>query len=210
MDIPRPLNIGRMDIDMRYTHWRLNRDPPRHMNDNWKEHMYVVGEYTVSSYRMDETEGTWRVIVWGTSKFRGVDVIVHPDKTSVLNLNYDTYDKDGMKHMVNFTLEFLKSLNVESVHVNAPLFKVNCNGNRIPLELMHLLKYGDTWYEKTFGFVPSSRYAEEVRAMKESRTRLPALQDIPCEEFTDKFAYEMLGKLDEAIVFSYVEWVKYL
>jgi len=222
MDIPRPLNLGRLDIEMRHAHWRQGRDSHIVIGGGREDARRVIEDYVVSSYTTDDDDGTKRFIIWGSTRFRCVDVVAYPDGTSVLNVEYDSKCTtrgnmergDGTKNMLNFTFKMLKLLGVKSVHITDTA-KTTCRGTTVKVMLgpMYFLKHGMTWYEKYFGFVPSPRHVEDVRIIKESRLQtldIPALESKPCEEFTDDFIADQLGLLARGTRFQLVEWVKYL
>lgn len=194
---------------MRHAHWRQKRNTPRILGGGREDVRRLMGDYVVSSFAMDEDDGSRRFIIWGDNSLKCVDVITQPDGESVLNLEYKNMARgDGTKAMLNFAFKFLKSLGVRSVHIT-DTSKTTCR----QLGPMYFLKHGMTWYEKTFGFVPSPRHAEDVRIIKESRLRtldIPALESKPCEEFTDDFIADQLGLLARGTRFHLVEWVKYL
>jgi hypothetical protein len=222
MDIPRPLCLGRLDIEMRHAHWRQGRDSHIIIGGGREDARRVIEDYVVSSYTTDDDDGTKRFIIWGSTRFRCVDVVAYPDGTSVLNVEYDSKCTtrgdmergDGTKDMLNFTFKMLKLLGVKSVHITDTA-KTMCRGTTVKVMLgpMYFLKHGMTWYETHFGFIPSPRNTEDVRRMKESRIRIldtAALLNMPCEEFTDDFVTGSLKRLEKGEKFFLVEWIKYL
>lgn len=92
----------------------------------------------------------------------------------------------GTKEMIEFALDLLKKKGVRKVQL-MDNSTVICNGMRVSLKLMYFFKYGETWYEKHFGFKPTEEYVEEYENSKKLRQEnfyLDKIPNAPCELFT--------------------------
>ncbi len=92
----------------------------------------------------------------------------------------------GTKQMMEFALDLLKKRGVKKVQLTDNS-TVNCEGIQVSLKLMYFFKHGETWYEKHFGFKPTTEYTEAYENSKNLRKDnfyLDKIVDAPCELFT--------------------------
>ena len=163
---------------------------------------HQVGPYKVEI--ADEGEDTL-ILLWNPitpcismmvekkSKDAVMNVVKYdPDCTSPEKMKRGT----GTSSMVEFALDLLRQQDVKIVQLS-DASTIQCNGVNINLELMYFLKYGQTWYEKYFGFHPTAKYAAEYEKLKRRRLELDIdfIEKQPCEYFTDDVLQETLLKI---------------
>lgn len=79
--------------------------------------------------------------------------------------------------------------------------------------LAHFFKYGETWYEKYFGFNPSTDFVEKYEKLKQHRLQLldiSFLEAQPLEYFTYDVMASLMRKIDVWMFFDSMSWVKQL
>lgn len=178
-----------------------------------------LGNYKAEFYEIDSS--TLHFILWADERKRCVDVILHsPENIASLSLlEYNpSCSVDGkMKHgkdtrdMLFFTLRFLKKKGIREVSL-MDNSRIECNGTKIHLAPMYFLKYGQTWYEKYFGFKPTEKYKdkyEEMKRRRETMLSVSHLSQMPCDFFTE----DVVDNLFEHIGFVFlekIEWTKKL
>jgi hypothetical protein len=177
----------------------------------------LMGKYIVEIV----DEGEYEMIFLLSSK-RPCIAIDHDKSNNYAALNTVHYDQSctvdgkmkrgsGTKEMVNFALDLLKKRGVKKVQLSDNS-KIVCNGTEVDLKLMYFFKYGETWYEKNFGFKAESKYQEKYEEVKNRRLEkldIEVLKNAPCEEFTN----ELLDLLIDETKFSFyggIAWEKIL
>jgi hypothetical protein len=118
----------------------------------------------------------------------------------------------GTKEMVNFALDLLKKRGVKKVQLTDKS-KIDCNGTEVDLKLMHFFKYGETWYEKNFGFKPEAKYQtkyEEVKKRRLEKLDVELLKNAPCDEFTDDLLDDILVPKTKFSFHGNIVWEKIL
>jgi hypothetical protein len=181
------------------------------------------GSYeTIDNYKVEIVDdGNYEMIfIW--SPIRPCIVVDLDKRNNYAALNTVEYDKgctvdgkmkrgSGTKEMVKFTIDLLKKRGVKKVHLKDKS-TIECNGKEVSLKLMYFLKNGETWYEKNFGFKPTSDDLDEYNLVKKNRKDLldiDKLRNAPCELFTT----ENLKILTKKIGFSFhdsIVWEKIL
>jgi hypothetical protein len=179
------------------------------MTDRWAR--YRGGGYTdshqVGPYKVeiaDEGDDT-RILLWNPVRPCVTMVIEKKRREAVVDVV--KYDPDctspekmkrgsGTRAMIDFSLDLLRQQGVKIVQLS-DASTIPCNGININLELMYFLKYGQTWYEKYFGFHPTLKYIAEYEKLKQRRLELDTdfLGKQPCEYFTDDVLQEALLKI---------------
>jgi hypothetical protein len=75
-------------------------------------------------------------------------------------------------------------------------------------DVLDFFKYGQTWYEKYFGFQPEAKYTERYACAKEIQKTI-GLETKPCSYFTNDVLDDLLA--ETKLVFLYnVVWEKHL
>lgn len=73
-----------------------------------------------------------------------------------------------------------------------------CNGQKVNLSMYSFIRYGQTWYERKFGFYPTD-HATEYEQVKRNRLKLPDLEDWKnksCDSFTEPVVRDLMRRLD--------------
>ena len=109
--------------------------------------------------------------------------------------------------MVNFVINFVKSKGAKEIHF---MYKssVVCNNFDVRLGPMYFFKFGQTWYEKYFGFKPDERNAKKYAEAKIKQQTL-GLRDKPCDYFTNDRIDELYEE-NKMAFFPNIVWQKKL
>ena len=191
------------------------------MDDRWSR--YRGGGYTeahqIGPYKVeiaDEGVDT-RILLWNPVKPCVAMVVEKQTKEAVLDLV--EYDAEcaipqmtrgrGTRDMIHFALDLLKQQGATKVQLTDKS-RVQCGRGKVRLGLMYFLKYGQTWYEKYFGFHPRDHLDDYVE-LKHRRLELDTefLAKQPCEYFTDDVLQALLSKIGYKFLQSVV-WEKEL
>ncbi len=177
-----------------------------------------IGKYSIET---DISNDQIRLMFWSTDRLKCVDYVIDKEDNtaSIQSLSYrNTCTVDGrmahgkdMRDMINFSFKQVKKLGVKTVYLS-DTSNIKCNGKPIGLAAMYFLKFGQTWYEKYFGFKPSGKDAENYEAAKEKRLQIPNLQQLeaaPCDAFEYEPATDILRNIGLKR-FHIFEWVKKL
>jgi len=192
------------------------------MDDRWSR--YRGGGYTeahqVGPYKVeiaDEGVDT-RILLWNPLKPCVSMVIEKQSKEAVFDLV--EYDADcatpqmtrgsGTRDMIHFGLDLLKQQGAIKVQLTDKS-RVRCGTSKVRLGLMYFLKYGQTWYEKYFGFYPSPEYIDQYEKLKNRRLELDIdfIAKQPCEYFTDDVLQDILSRIGYKFLQSII-WEKEL
>jgi len=184
---------------------------------------YRGGAYKASSkigkYMVESTEDEFDVhlLIWNPDRPCLNASIDKADKIAVLNAaNYDarcTVDGnmargEGTREMIRFFLKLLKDKGADKVELSDKS-NVMCNGVKIRLGLMYFFKFGDTWYEKYFGFKPTEKYRAKYDAVKQKRHLVGDLSHKPCDYFTDDIIDDLVNKVGLGFFYN-ISWEKVL
>jgi hypothetical protein len=177
-----------------------------------------VGKYNIETTLFQDG---LRMMFWSTDRLHCVDYVIDKEDNtaSIQAFSYhNTCTVDGkMKHgkdtrdMINFSFKYAKKLGVTKVYLS-DTSNIQCNGTSIGLAPMYFLKFGQTWYEKYFGFEPVVKNSKEYKEAKQKRLNLPYLHQLeqaPCDAFTYENTKEILKYLGIGTFHNY-EWVKKL
>lgn len=194
-------------------------------NEQWSRYMSGGGytdAVTVGKYKIEtnETDEDIRYFIWNPKRPCVNMVIDKQDRTAVLDAV--KYDKDctidgnmkrgeGTREMVDFSLALLKKTGATHVYLTDKS-TINCNGDEIELGSMYFLKYGCTWYEKHFGFQPTSKFAKLYNQAKQKREKMldtEFLSKQPCEFYTFDTVIEIFQHIG-FVNFHSIAWVREL
>lgn len=173
-----------------------------------------IGKYKVEFL---EDEDDLRMILWNPQRPCIVSVIDKHDTVAVIDdIEYSprcTIDGkmargEGTREMIQFMLDLLKKRGASRVHLSDKSTRI-CNGKTIRLGLMYFFKFGETWYEKYFGFKPTEQYRAKYEAIKQKRSMLGDLSDMPCDYFTDDVIDDLINKIGFGFFYN-IEWEKEL
>jgi hypothetical protein len=171
--------------------------------DMWKKYGSGYAESkTIGKYKVefDDEEDDLRMFIWSKDKPCVVIVLSKSLKVAVLDGVYYTPEctidgkmkrGEGTREMIQFALDMMKENGAETVELSDKS-TVMCNGKKIKLGLMHFFKYGQTWYEKYFGFQPTTNKEKYTKAKEVQKTL--GLQDKPCDYFTDDVIRDLILK----------------
>lgn len=186
--------------------------------DMWKQYgSSYVNSKVIGKYRVeyDDEEDDLRVFIWSKEKPCVVIVLSKSLKIAVLDGVYYnpgcTIDGrmsrgEGTREMIQFAINIMKSNGATQVELTDKSV-VMCNGKKIKLGLMYFFKYGQTWYEKYFGFQPLTNKDNYSKAKEIQKTL--NLQDKPCDYFTDDVIRDLILKTG-FIFLTDISWIKYL
>jgi hypothetical protein len=173
----------------------------------------VIGEYKVD---LQEEAESIRMFIWSRSKpciniyLSLVDYVAvmdgvyyHPGCT----IDGKMSRGEGTRKMVQFAIDFIKSKGAKEIQLSDKS-SVMCNGHEIRLGPMYFFKFGQTWYEKYFGFKPTAKYREAYEGIKH-KLKSHGLYDKPCDYFTDDIIDKLLVKHNVAF-FPYIIWSRTL
>lgn len=147
-------------------------------------------------YRIEEVDDY--LILWNPEK---PCVVLQIDNlTKVAVLTKLTFDKrctidgnmargDGTKKMLETMFEFAKKRGVTSIELSDKSTIVCENGDEIELGAYSFIKYGKTWYEKTFGFQPKEKYQAKYEEAKKRRLEMMdivVVRSLPCSYFVNE------------------------
>jgi hypothetical protein len=192
--------------------WNLDRI------DLWKQYgsgykdSKTIGNYKVE---FDDEEDTLRMFIWNKERPCVVIALSRSLKIAVLDGVYYSPDctidgkmkkGEGTINMVKFALKIMKESGAKQVELTDKS-TIQCNGIKIKLGLYYFYKYGQTWYEKHFGFQPL-KYKKEYENAKKIQKTL-GLENQPCTYFTDDILYQ-LGLKTGFTFLNDIPWVKYL
>jgi hypothetical protein len=193
-------NVGRNEIWGRY-------------NGGGFEHAEIIDEYRVE---LNDDGKDLRMFIWSRSRPCINVVLSKEDNVAVMDGVYYnpgcTIDGrmlrgEGTKKMVNFAIKYIKSKGAKEIQLSDNS-DIPCNGKMVSLGAMYFLKFGQTWYEKYFGFKPLERYSKLYESAKIVQKQLN-LQDKPCDYFTDFVVNDLLSKINLGIFYK-IGWSKKL
>ena len=178
----------------------------------------MIGKYKVEIVDEPEYE---QIFIW--NPIRPCIFIDLDKRNHYAALNSVEYDQSctidgkmkrgsGTKEMIDFALNLLKKRGVKNVQL-MDKSKIVCNGKEISLKLMYFLKYGETWYEKNFGFKPEAKYQtkyEEVKKRRLEKLDVELLKNAPCDEFTDDLLDDILVPKTKFSFHGNIVWEKIL
>lgn len=169
----------------------------------YKDGHIEQGKYVVE-YQEDEYDAF--IYIWNPDRpciFLALD---KSDHTAVLNkLEYSpqcTIDGrmkqgEGTVDMLKYALQIAKQKGVQKVMLTDKS-TFQCNGKKVDLGMYSFLRYGQTWYERKFGFYPTG-HATEYEQVKQNRLNLPDLEEWknkPCDFFTEPVVRDLMKRLD--------------
>lgn len=175
--------------------------------DRWRT--YRGGSYDTaierSGYKVEiEEEGRYtRILLWSPSQpcfvadidtFDKVAVLLRLEYSSSCSVDGKMTRGDGTKKMMNFMFSFLKELGATKVQLQDES-TIACKGKEVSLMWFSFMKYGQTWYERNFGFHPAERYAGDYKQVKDNWKRTKHGL-VPCDMFTEKFTDKLAKELD--------------
>ena len=187
--------------------------------DQWSRYM-TGGGYTdameIENYNVEiqEDDRDIRMFLWNRKRPCVTMVIDKEDKVAVIDtIEYNpecTVDGrmqrgEGTRDMITFALKLLKNSGATTVQLTDKS-SVVCEGEKIRLGLMYFFKYGQTWYEKYFGFQPEAKYAERYNRAKEIQKTL-GLETKPCTYFTNDVLDDLLAET-KLVFLSNIVWEK--
>jgi hypothetical protein len=173
----------------------------------------VIGEYKVEIQNEPESI---RMFIWSKSRPCINIYLSLTDYVAVMDgvyyypgctINGKMVRGEGTKKMVKFAIDFIKSKGAKEIQLS-DRSSIMCNGQEIRLGPMYFLKFGQTWYEKYFGFKPTEKYLEKYEKSKD-KLKAGGLYDKPCDYFTDDIVDKLVVK-HEVAFFPYIIWSKKL
>lgn len=172
-----------------------------------------IGIYRVQI--QDENQDI-RIFIWSRIKPCVNIVMSKHDKVAVLDgIYYNpgcTIDGkmkrgEGTRKMVQFAINFIKSKGAKEIQL-MDKSSVYCKDKHIRLGPMYFFKFGQTWYEKYFGFLPNEKYATKYEEAK-IRAKQKGLENKPCDYFTDDIIDNLLEE-NKMVFFTNIVWCKKL
>ena len=157
----------------------------------------TIGKYKVE---FDDDGDDLRMFIWSKDRPCVVIALSKSLKVAVLDGVYYSPEcsidgkmkrGEGTREMIQFALDMMRENGAESVELTDKSTVV-CNGKEIKLGLMYFFKYGQTWYEKYFGFKPINHKEDYELAKKIQKTL--NLQDKPCDYFTPNVIKDLIVK----------------
>ncbi len=154
---------------------------------------HTIGPYKV---QIDEDESYVEFFIWNPDRPCVMIMLDKSDQTAVLEiLTYDprcTTDfgmkrGSGTRAMLQFAFETIQAHGATRIQL-MDKSTIVCDGKRVQLGIMSFLQYGETWYERTFGFRAVGRYAERYERAKQTRLAkldLAFIRRQPCSWFAD-------------------------
>jgi hypothetical protein len=168
----------------------------------------LQGEYKVETL---EIEDEIRYIFWNPIEPCISAVFYKDDKIAVIDtIAYSpmcTVDGrmekgTGTRKMIDYCIHILEEAGASTISLQDNSYVI-CNSVKIPLGLMYLFKYGQTWYEKHFQFKPSEKYKAKYEDVK---AKLPRI-DKSCDYFTEDVVDLLVDK--HGLGFWYrIEWIR--
>jgi hypothetical protein len=155
----------------------------------------TIGKYKVE---FDEEEDTLRMFIWSKDRPCVVIALSKSEKVAVFDGIYYSPEctvdgkmkrGEGTREMIQFALDVMKANGAEKVELSDKS-TVTCNGKQIKLGYMYFFKYGQTWYEKYFGFQPINHKERYMKAKEIQKTL--GLQDKPCDYFTPDVIHDLI------------------
>ena len=183
---------------------------------------YMGGSYDTaierSGYKveLEEEKGYTRVLLWSPTQPCFVADLDTSDKVAVLlRLEYSSSCSvdgkmmrgDGTKKMITFMFSFLKELGATKIQLQDES-TITCRGKEVSLMWFSFMKYGQTWYERNFGFHPIERHVAKYEKVKDNWRR-SKYDHIPCDMFTEDFI-DKLAKELEFTFYRNIVWEKAL
>lgn len=201
--------------------WKMNT-LLKYLGRTLRWRTYMGGRYDTaierSGYKIEieEEEGYTRVLLWSPTEPCFVADLDTNDKVAVLlRLDYSSSCSvdgkmtrgDGTKRMMKFMLSFLKELGATKIQLY-DASTITCKGKEVSLMWFSFMKYGQTWYERNFGFHPVERYADGYNQAKDNWKR-NKYDLMPCDLFTEKYVDQLAEELDFTF-YRNVVWEKEL
>ena len=171
---------------------------------------YMGGSYDSaierSGYKveLEEEKGYTRILLWSPTEPCIVADLDTSDKVAVLlRLNYSSSCSvdgkmsrgDRTKKMMKFMFSFLKELGATKIQLQDES-TITCKGNEVSLMWFSFMKYGQTWYERNFGFHPVAIHHVEGYNQAKDNWKRSRYEPIPCDMFTEKFVDQLAKELD--------------
>jgi hypothetical protein len=213
-----------MSISSKYHSSLKNSIKNLDRTDQWARYLgggfndaIVIDDYRVE---LNDEEQDLRMFIWSRSRPCVNIVLSKEDNVAVMDGVYynpgcttsgNMQRGEGTRKMINFAIKYIKSKGAKEIQLSDNS-DVPCNGTTVSLGPMYFLKFGQTWYEKHFGFKPLPRYAKQYEAAKLLRQKLLLtlkLQDKPCDYFTDEITNNLLSKVELAVFYK-IGWFKKL
>lgn len=177
-----------------------------------------IGNYKVESYTDDSGQ---HFLIWNPNKPCVVMFIEKKTNVAVFNtieysprctIDGDMKRGDGTRNMIEFAISIAKQHGAVKIELqDESMIECEENGQKVKLGPFSFLRNGKTWYEKYFGFVPTSEYRDEYEHAKHLRKKLlniAFLQESPCTFFDRKMTNELLRKIE--LDFYDIIWEKIL
>ena len=173
----------------------------------------IIGEYRVE---IQKEKKDLRMFIWSRTRPCINIVMSKIDYVAVIDgIYYNpgcTIDGkmmrgEGTRKMVDFAIEFIKSKGAKEIQLSDNS-SVICNNKEIRLGPMYFLKFGQTWYEKYFGFKPTEKFIEKYELAKVKQKTMN-LEDKPCDYFTND-TIDHLYEEHKMAFFPNIVWFKKL
>jgi hypothetical protein len=212
------MKYGLIDLEIQRTLRRLGFD---NAYARFRGGSYETSE-TIGKYRVEfETQesGDLQFIIWNPDfpclaiyihKDNGIATLSRLDYSPECTTNGNMLRGQGTREMLEFAFDLAKSQGAKSIQLNDQSVIVCGNGEKVKLGHFYFIRYGMTWYEKYFGFKPTSEYREEYELAKVLRHELPLdeLKSKSCEYFDRKTMNALMRKVE--LDFGDIVWEKTL
>jgi len=188
----------------------LNRDEQwaRMIGGAYKD-AQIIGNYKVEYTHDGDDE---RILIWNperpcismfVDKKEKLGVFESAEYSPTCTIDGKMQRGEGTRKLIQFAIDLLKSRGVNRIEM-MDTSTVVCNGKKIQLAPMYFFKYGQTWYEKYFGFKPIPPYDTEYFEMKHNRIKyldVEFLEKQPCDYFTREVIQDLMKRI--GFVFFY-------
>jgi hypothetical protein len=189
--------------------------------DDWSRYS-TGGAYTdaiqIGDYKVETQEDgdDVRILLWNPNRPCIAMVVNKEDKVASIDLIEYSPEctvsgrmkrGDGTREMIAFALDLLRQRGAHTVQL-MDNSSVVCNGVKVRIGLMYFFKYGQTWYEKYFGFKPDSAHADRYARAKTIQKTL-GLSETPCDSFTDEVLDDLVLQT-KLVFFPRIVWEKQL
>lgn len=174
----------------------------------------IIGDYRI---QLSDEDEDLRMFIWyKTHPCFNIVLFKHDNVAIMDGLYYNpdcfcTISGEALmaRKIVDFTISYIKSKGAVEVQFSDSVC-VHRNIKDTHLGPLYFLKFGQTWYERYFGFKPTAEYAKKYEEAKIRQSALSIslnLQDKPCDYFTNEIVDELFYQLKISL-FPYICWFK--